>query len=347
MGIGMNLRFCAIVLISIALFMPGRALADDTLAAAQALFDDAIKLMADGSYEIACSKLEDVVKLQPAKIGARWELAGCYEKWGKVASAWSRYRSMAVAAAAGGDGREADARAKIDVLAKMLPKLTVAVAPENSEMEGFTIKRDGRVLGLSEWDAAMPIDPGEYVMTAETPGKKSWTGSVTIAIGDAPATIEIPVLVDELPPTAGNVPLAPKLPQAQPLRPADKHEPTSVDSGARTRSWIIGAGGIAALGVAAGFGINGQLAQKELEAMCSAGPHTPCTGHGADEINPLNAQKNLGLGMFIGFGAAGVVGVLVGVDGIVNRRKMLPANTSVLVPIVGTGFGGVVVQGHF
>src|SRR5262245_52153167 len=82
---------------------PRAALADD----AQVLFDEAMKQISGGAYDSACPKLEEVNRLAPGKIGARLELARCYEQWGKLGSAWRHYSIAADLAAAAKDKREA------------------------------------------------------------------------------------------------------------------------------------------------------------------------------------------------------------------------------------------------
>src|SRR5512139_1741852 len=59
-----------------------RAQASDK-AAAEALFDEGRKLMAEGKYAAACAKLEASQKLD-AGVGTQLNLADCYEKSGKT-----------------------------------------------------------------------------------------------------------------------------------------------------------------------------------------------------------------------------------------------------------------------
>src|SRR4051794_13843510 len=61
------------------------------LGAAQAVFDSAQGLMAAREYAAACPKLEEVVRLVPAGVGAKLQLAKCYDEAGRVASAWAAY----------------------------------------------------------------------------------------------------------------------------------------------------------------------------------------------------------------------------------------------------------------
>src|SRR5689334_14610538 len=78
----------------------------------QTLFDEAMASIEKRAFESACPKLEEVVRLAPQKIGARMEVARCYEEWGKPVSARDHYLVVADMAAAAKDPREATARAK-------------------------------------------------------------------------------------------------------------------------------------------------------------------------------------------------------------------------------------------
>ena len=79
-------------------------------AAAQALFDEAIKLIGSRSYGEACPKLEESERLDPA-MGTRFQLAQCYEAVGRTASAWAGFLELAdLARAAGQEAREKTAR---------------------------------------------------------------------------------------------------------------------------------------------------------------------------------------------------------------------------------------------
>src|SRR5579859_7001050 len=106
-------RRCLWALILGALAFPWPASAAPTAcdkAAAQALFEDAIKLMANKSYDEACRKLEESQRLDAA-MGTRYQLAQCYEATGRIASAWAAFVEVADLAREAGQGsREKAAR---------------------------------------------------------------------------------------------------------------------------------------------------------------------------------------------------------------------------------------------
>jgi Tfp pilus assembly protein PilF len=63
---------------------------DSDRATAQVLFTEARDLMKDEKYAEACNKFRESQRLDP-QIGTQLNLALCYEKLGKWASAWVNY----------------------------------------------------------------------------------------------------------------------------------------------------------------------------------------------------------------------------------------------------------------
>ena len=62
-------------------------------AAAESLFDDARALVTAGKFADACAKLEASLKLY-SSINTEYHLADCYEKLGKMASAWIDFQEI-------------------------------------------------------------------------------------------------------------------------------------------------------------------------------------------------------------------------------------------------------------
>ena len=146
-------------------------------AAAQALFYEARALMKDGKYAVACSKLEESLRLDYG-IGTEFNLADCNEKTGKLATAWSGFLSVASAAKAQNQAqREKVARDRAKALEPRLPKLAIEVP--SPAQPGLEVKRDGVVIGSASWGTPVPVDPGSHRVSASAPGKLPWEGAVS------------------------------------------------------------------------------------------------------------------------------------------------------------------------
>ena len=114
----------------------------EDIAAAQALFDEAKRMIDEGQVAAACPKLEESLRLDVG-IGTRYHLARCYELTRRTASAWSQYLEVAAAShAAGQFEREAVARKLAQSLEPKLSRLTVIV-PEEARVPGLVVQRNG------------------------------------------------------------------------------------------------------------------------------------------------------------------------------------------------------------
>jgi hypothetical protein len=109
-----------------------------------------VVLVEQGKAEGACPKFAEVVRLDPESVDAMLRLADCYERTGRVASAWSAYQAAAEAAGKLGQAeRVAFAREPVAALAGSVPRLLIQVAP-GARAAGLLVKRDGVVVDLDE-----------------------------------------------------------------------------------------------------------------------------------------------------------------------------------------------------
>jgi len=148
-------------------------------AAAEALFDDAKRLMEEQRYAEACPKLEESQELD-AGVGTLLNLADCLEHLGRTASAWSEFRRAASAARAKGQSdREAIARERAE---KLEPKLArLVITPHSSDaIASLDVRRDGETIGRALWGTPIPVDPGEHVVEARAPGKRLFRAIVEV-----------------------------------------------------------------------------------------------------------------------------------------------------------------------
>src|SRR4051812_42462687 len=153
------------------------ARAQDDTASALSLFEEGKKLATEGNYAEGCRKLLASYNLVQ-KVGTLLNLADCYEKQGKTASAWARFTEAAtMAERAGQNDRVEFAHKHAAELAPRLSRLTVVVA---TRPPGLEVKRDGAALDPVVFGAAVPVDPGPHGVEAHAPGKKPWSGSVDV-----------------------------------------------------------------------------------------------------------------------------------------------------------------------
>jgi hypothetical protein len=164
---------------------------------AQGLFDEGRKLMLVGDYEKACVKLENSRIMDPA-IGTLLNLANCYEKQGRLASAWTRYlEAQRMARGADLQNPERVAQDRAARLALRLARLVIEVE-HPAATPGLEILRDGRIIDISQWGVAIPSDPGTHTVNAIAPGKKNWATTADLSAEAVTVTIRVPVLESEV-----------------------------------------------------------------------------------------------------------------------------------------------------
>jgi hypothetical protein len=165
---------------------------------AQALFDEARRLMEKKRYGEACPKLAESQRLDPGG-GTLLNLAICHEKEGKLATARNDFdEALAAAVKDGRKDRQVIARERLVAVERSVPRLSVVV-PLSSDTEGLEVKLDGLVLHRAAWGVATPVDPGAHVVEATAPSRTSWTTSIVIEAAqkksvDVPALVFVPPL---------------------------------------------------------------------------------------------------------------------------------------------------------
>jgi hypothetical protein len=158
-------------------------------ARARELFKEGLELFEKGDYAAACVKFEECEALAPMPQ-VRFNLATCWEKIDRTASAWSLFLVVADDfKAAGNDAREKDARSHAAALEPKLIKLTVAVSAGNPKTIDVRRNDVGIVTGV-----ATPVDPGTHVLTAKAVGYTTWTKKVSLQVPGSTTTVTVPVL---------------------------------------------------------------------------------------------------------------------------------------------------------
>ncbi len=236
-------------------------------ASAEALFAEGRRLMGEGKYAEACPKLEASQRMDPG-VGTLLNLADCYAKQGRTASAWAAFREAGAAARASGSAeREAVARERASALEPKLSYLTIV----QWKGQNVAITRNGAPVDPGALDTPIPVDPGSHVVVAVAAGKREWSTTVHIGADAQRASVTIPILPDETEPSdaAGGASSSNTL----------TTRVDSSDPGATQRWLAVGAGTIGVIGLVAGtvFGLNAQSEWDDAQA-CDAEPS--CTNGG-------------------------------------------------------------------
>lgn len=225
---------------------------------AEALFEQGMALMEQGRYAEACPKLEACIKLGGG-LGARFNLADCYERTGRTASAWRGFLDVAAAAQTAGQAeREGVARSRAAALEPALSMLRIAAPPQTSA-PGLTVRLDGVPLPPSALNTPIPLDPGAHRVDADAPGKSPW--SMTLEVPAKPG-IEM-VRVPDLAPAPASA-TAPR----EPSQAESAKRPAGGFGAQKIAAVAVGGVGLAGLVIGAVFAVQAKSKRDESFTHC-------------------------------------------------------------------------------
>jgi tetratricopeptide (TPR) repeat protein len=127
---------------------------------ADALFERGKKLLSAKRYRDACATFEKVDRLEPG-IGAKLNVARCFEEWGKLATAWRWYSEAEKMAKSSSDKRVAKIKELIDAIDPDVPRITLKVA-QGADADAGKVTLDGSA--VKAFDTEQRVDPGEHVI---------------------------------------------------------------------------------------------------------------------------------------------------------------------------------------
>ncbi len=314
-------------------------------AAAEALFDQGRKLLADGKYAEACKKLEQSQHIDPG-IGTLLYLADCYEKSGRTASAWATYRQAASEARA--EGQEARAGVGSDRAAALEPKLsklTINVSSAARGLTGLLVKRGTDTVRPGLFGVPVPVDPGMVAIEASAPGYTTWKKSVKVGDQADKVQVSVPAL-EKAPATAPAAPpeqTPPPTPTPTPAptpAPAPRADTGSPGSTQRTLGLIAGGVGLVGIGVGSVFGVQAIQKNNDAKKIC---PDNVCSSQRGltltDDAKRAATISDIAIGAGAAVLAAGVVLYLTAPR---KRNAVLR-----LQPSIGRAGGGVSLGGRF
>jgi hypothetical protein len=308
-------------------------------AAAEALFDEGRKLIAQKNPAAACPKFVESQRLDPSP-STLLNLGNCYERLGKTASAWATYREAASAAyAMNRPTLMASAQRHAAALEPDLTRLTITAA---EPVEGLEIKRDATSVGRGEWDVAVPVDPAVITVEATAPRKKKWSTAVEVSERGKTVTVTVPALED-----------APEEPRAEERSPAVAAPPSAVygptepppPSRATTQKTIaLVAGGVGVVGVVVGtiFVLNAKSKYDDSKEQCPTDPNL-CSAQGVALRDDARNAGNIATVAYIGGAVLVGTGVVLYLTAPKSSEAPRPATAVRLFPTMG----GVAMAGRW
>jgi hypothetical protein len=312
----------------------------DEKGVAIALFEQGRERLAHGDYEKAAADFEGASKILHT-FGILYNLADCYEKLGRTASALFTWRdAQSVASAAHKKDDEGRAAEREKALAPKISYLTLTV-PQGSALSSLEVTRNGDIVPRAAWGIGIPVDPGEQALDAHAAGYRSAHLVVVVRPDGDKQTANVPPL-DPEPATPTDAAVA----QAAPPPPAEV-APAHASHAQTIAGWVaVGAGAVAGIvGIVEWRGGQGKIDDAVDGANAAVATRNQQAYDAASsDLSSGVSQRTAGF-VFMGIGGAvvatGVVLVLAA------PRKEGAAPSASIAPMLGAGATGLVVNGRW
>lgn len=307
--------------------------------AAQALFEEGRQLVTAAKFSEACPKFADSQRLDPSP-STLLNLASCWEKLGRTATAWAVYREAeSAASAAKRSDYVAVAERHAASLAPTLARLTIAVS---QPVDGLQIKRDDVTVGSAEWGVAIPVDAGSHAVEATAAAYKGWKVTVDVPRDGAQLTVTVPVL-EPLPIEHATAPPPANAPPPPTPSPPAMEPPPSTNT-QRVVGLVVGGVGLLGLGAS---GVIALVANaKKQDSLSDNHCPTPnqCDVAGVSLRNQALAAGDAATVAFAIGAAALVTG---GVLWLTAPHATASRAASIAAIAIAPGLGGAIVEGSW
>jgi hypothetical protein len=272
-----------------------------------------------GDYPHACIDFTESLRLDPAP-GTLLNLADCEQHIGRLASAWGHFLRLEKVLPATDERRQV-ARDRAATLAPRVPWMTIALAPDtppDARVFRDDVEIDSASLGL-----LLPVDPGPHTLLIVAPGREARTMAVVAVEREL---VRVVASLGPSSPAAGVVSRGPAvLPDPVVAREVARPAPT------HTAAWLVGAAGIAALGVGTYFGARALAERSISDEGCAGGACSNAMGLHAYESARSDARvSDVALGI-------GIAGLAIGGYLLLRSGTDAPASTAFRVTASGVG----------
>ncbi len=253
-----------------------------------------------GNYRQACTFFAKSHRLDPA-MGTQFQLAQCYEKSGKLASAWENYVEVAkLARMAGMKDRESYSTKRAMALEPRLSRLKIIVSPQVDKIAGLLIRLDGKTVEKIRYGEPLPVDQGAHVVSAQAPNMRAWSTDVAVSREGTIVDVTIPALAM----ADGSGTGVAVTPTTQAVAPGqDEAESSSSGRTQRIAGVVVGSTGFAAMVVGVIVGVMAKSKYDSAE-YCEA---NLCDEQGFDTRESARTQGTAATVVFA-IGAAALVG---------------------------------------
>ena len=245
----------------------------------QVLFERGRSLFIEGRFDEACPILEESQRLAPG-VGVLLHLGACFEKVGKVASAWATFQEAADRARAEGDLERAGmAQARASALRGKLSYLTLRLHQVGSTDEAtpttlpsdVQVRRDGSVVSAATLGLEEPVDPGPHNIVVRAAGMQDVIRDVTLGAGEH-SSLDVELVPLPVTPTTSVEP-----PRRE--RPTATVQPHPTAEAPSSRPWITWTSlGIGTLGLLTGSaaGLVAYTKMQDARSLCDGYPKNQC-----------------------------------------------------------------------
>jgi hypothetical protein len=233
---------------------PPPASASTTGGDPQGPFDEGRALMRSGLFAEAAQKFEESLAIKVTS-GALLNLADCYEKLGRYASAIATFhRSQALSDAAGDPGRAQEARNRSMLLDPFVSSISVRVSPN---IAGTAVTVDKTSIAT---DTVFLVDGGSHVVIVSAPCYNTVESRVTVGLRGDAKQIEAKLVRSEM--ATCN----------RPKPTESKKDGETFWSTRNTVTIAAGAAGVVGLAIGTAFGLSASGNKSDLQAACTDYP---------------------------------------------------------------------------
>ena len=324
--------FCLVLTVVVA----SVARADD-VAQAEALFESARELREKGDYAAACPKFQASFELDK-QLGTLINIADCYEKLGKWATAWARYKAALEWAKKDKDDRVGFIQEGRDRVEPKVPKLIVNV---QNPVDELTVKMDKTEMKPATFGLPLPVDPGEVTVGVYRGEQQLDSQAATAADGQTTTIdLDLKAIAEANPAVVAPVPDDGKQDEKpDTVTPTEPYDPTL-----RNVGLIVGGVGLLGVLVAGGLEIGALVKKSQAESEDSC-VNKFCSPAGLEAAD--SAATFAEIGQWVGIGGLVVLAVGATIFLVSPSEPDEPAAAWSLTPMLGIDGGGIGVQGTF